>query len=61
MYTDPISALAWLTIFRVIIGVGMMGVLVGGLYKFKRSILTVMGLLLISNLLCLYIIFGMLS
>jgi threonine/homoserine/homoserine lactone efflux protein len=61
MFGDPISALWWLTILKIVIGLGMFGVLVGSLYRFKKGILTVMGLLLISNLLCLYVIMGLIS
>jgi hypothetical protein len=61
MFGDPISALWWLTILKIVIGLGMFGVLVGSLYRFKKGILTVMGLLLISNLLCLYLIMGLIS
>lgn len=51
----------WLTVLKIVVGIGMFGVLVGSLYRFHASILTIMGILLVSNLLCLYIIMGMLS
>jgi hypothetical protein len=59
--SDPVVQLAILTVLRTIIGAGMIFVLVGSLYQFKKSILTLMGFMLISNFLCLVIILGMLT
>ena len=53
---ELLQALLWLTIFKVMIASGLGLVLIGSLYKFKKVIMTVFGLLLISNLLILYMI-----
>ena len=58
---DPISALTWLTVARIIVGAGMLFILAGSLYKFKKSILTIMGILMLTNFMCLIVLMGMMT
>ena len=56
-----LTTLWWLTIVKIFIGAGLGFVLIGSLYKFKAAIMTVFGVLLVSNLLVLYLVLVLLS
>ncbi len=61
---DPKQALEtlwYLTLLKIAIGAGLGVVLIGSLYKFQRTIMTIFGLLLLSNLMVLYLVLGLLS
>lgn len=59
MSFDPASILFWITIGKIVVGCGLLSVLVGAVYKFRSVIFTIMGFMLLSNLLCLYLIMGL--
>lgn len=58
---QALNTLAWLTVIKIIIGMGLGFVLIGSLYKFKRVIMTTFGLLLLSNLGVLYLVMVVLT
>jgi hypothetical protein len=58
---EALITLWWLTVAKVFIGAALGAVLIGSLYKFKKSIMTTFGILLISNLLTLYLIMVLVS
>jgi hypothetical protein len=59
--TDILETLWWITVLKIVIGAGLGVVLIGSLYKFRKGIMTVFGLLLLSNLLTLYFIMILMS
>lgn len=58
---DALETIWYLTLLKIAIGGGLGVVLIGSLYKFKAIIMTVFGLLLLSNLLTLFLVMGMIS
>jgi hypothetical protein len=58
-FSDPASALWWITLGKLIIGAGLLTIIVGSLYRFQGVVLTTMGVLLASNVVCLMLIMAM--
>lgn len=58
---DPIAFLTWMTVFRMAIGLGLGGVMIASLYKFRKAILTALGFVMLTNLISLYILLAVLT
>lgn len=58
---EALQAIWWLTVIKIVVGAGFGAVLLISLYKFKTFIMTMFGLLLLSNLVVLYIVLAVIS
>lgn len=56
---DPVTALWWITVGKILVGLMLLGIVATSIYRFKGLVVSVMGLLLFSNLLTLVIIAGL--
>lgn len=58
---EILKAVWFLTLTKMLLGAALGVVLLGSLYKFKKFIMTVFGILLLSNLIVLYLVMGIIE